>query len=74
MQSNFIEAKLHTDRNSQRVFDTFGSYRPVAIQLLAVPALVPCLLMFLLPRYKTQNAVVLTTNLIEDPHPIEIAL
>lgn len=34
-----------------RVFDALGSYRPVTIQLLALPALVPCLLMFLLPRY-----------------------
>ncbi len=35
-----------------RVFDVLGSYRPVSIQLLAVPALIPCLLMFLLPRYE----------------------
>jgi MFS family permease len=35
-----------------RVFDVFGSYRPLSIQLLAVPALIPCLLMFFLPRYK----------------------
>jgi MFS family permease len=34
-----------------RVFDVLGSYRPLTIQLLAIPALVPCLLMFLLPRY-----------------------
>ncbi len=34
-----------------RVFDVLGSYRPLSIQLLAVPALVPCILMFLLPRY-----------------------
>jgi MFS family permease len=34
------------------VFDALGSYRPLSIQLLAVPALIPCLLMFLLPRYK----------------------
>ncbi|HLH34975.1 MAG TPA: MFS transporter [Alloacidobacterium sp.] len=34
-----------------RVFDVLGSYRPLSIQLLAVPALIPCLLMFLLPRY-----------------------
>jgi MFS family permease len=37
-----------------RIFDTLGSYRPITIQLLALPALIPCLLMFLLPRYKTQ--------------------
>jgi len=36
-----------------RVFDVLGSYRPLSIQLLAVPALVPCILMFLLPRYET---------------------
>jgi len=34
-----------------RVFDSLGSYRPAAIQLLALPPLIPCLLMFLLPRY-----------------------
>ncbi len=34
-----------------RVFDTMGSYRPITIQLLALPALIPCLLMFALPRY-----------------------
>ncbi|MFL6307315.1 MAG: MFS transporter [Candidatus Sulfotelmatobacter sp.] len=38
-----------------RVFDTLGSYRPVTIQLLALPALIPCLLMFLLPRYADRN-------------------
>lgn len=36
-----------------RVFGTLGSYRPVTIQLLALPALIPCLLMFALPRYST---------------------
>ena len=34
-----------------RVFDVMGSYRPITIQLLAVPAAIPCLLLFLLPRY-----------------------
>jgi MFS family permease len=34
-----------------RVFDVLGSYRPLSIQLLALPALIPCFLMFLLPRY-----------------------
>jgi MFS family permease len=34
-----------------RVFDLVGSYRPITIQLLAVPAAIPCLLLFLLPRY-----------------------
>ena len=36
-----------------RIFDSLGSYRAGTIQLLALPALVPCLLMFLLPRYAT---------------------
>jgi MFS family permease len=39
-----------------RVFDTLGSYRPITIQLLALPALIPCLLMFLLPRYSIHDA------------------
>jgi len=34
-----------------RIFDSLGSYRPVTIQLLALPAFIPCLLMFMLPRY-----------------------
>jgi MFS family permease len=34
-----------------RVFDAVGSYRPMAIQSLAIPAVIPCLLLFLLPRY-----------------------
>jgi len=34
-----------------RLFDSLGSYRPATIQLLALPALIPCALMFLLPRY-----------------------
>jgi len=34
-----------------RLFDRLGSYSPATIQLLALPALIPCLLMFLLPRY-----------------------
>jgi len=40
-----------------RVFDSLGSYRPITIQLLALPALIPCLLMFLLPRYSVKDAV-----------------
>jgi MFS family permease len=35
-----------------RIFDALGSYRPATIQLLALPAFIPCLLMFLLPRYE----------------------
>jgi MFS family permease len=38
-----------------RVFDTLGSYRPITIQLLALPAFIPCLLMFALPRYEIQT-------------------
>jgi MFS family permease len=38
-----------------RVFDSLGSYRPYTIQLLALPALIPCLFMFLLPRYADQE-------------------
>lgn len=34
-----------------KLFDRLGSYSPLTIQLLAVPAFTPCLLMFLLPRY-----------------------
>jgi MFS family permease len=32
------------------IFDSFGSYRPAAIQLLALPSFIPVLIMFLLPR------------------------
>ena len=38
-----------------RVFDTLGSYRPLTMQLLALPALLPCLLMFALPRYELRG-------------------
>ena len=34
-----------------RFFDTAGSYRPIEIQLLAIPAAIPSVLLFLLPRY-----------------------
>jgi MFS family permease len=42
-----------------RIFDSLGSYRAGTIQLLALPALIPCLLMFLLPRYggRSDNSV-----------------
>jgi MFS family permease len=33
------------------IFDSFGSYRPVSVRLLALPSFVPCLVMFLLLRY-----------------------
>ncbi len=38
-----------------RVFDALGSYRPITIQLLALPAAIPCLLMFALPRYQLSS-------------------
>lgn len=38
-----------------KLFDSLGSYRPGTIQLLALPAFIPCLLMFLLPRYGNQD-------------------
>ena len=38
-----------------KIFDALGSYRPATIQLLAVPAFIPCILMFLLPRYDDQD-------------------
>jgi MFS family permease len=49
-----------------RIFDLLGSYRPVTIQLLALPALMPCFLMFLLPRYVR----VLTPRAADDAHTI----
>ena len=48
-----------------RIFDSLGSYRPLTIQLLALPALIPCLLMFLLPRYA--NHAVLDGTPLYDP-------
>ena len=56
-----------------RVFDTMGSYRPITIQLLALPALVPCLLMFALPRYQIQGRRTQAASILPDPQPIEIA-
>jgi MFS family permease len=49
-----------------RIFDSLGSYRPATIQLLALPALIPCLLMFLLPRYSTT----FVPRNITDPDPL----
>jgi MFS family permease len=46
-----------------RLFDAMGSYRPATIQLLALPALVPCLLMFLLPRYASRDHAIPATML-----------
>jgi MFS family permease len=56
-----------------RVFDTMGSYRPITIQLLALPALIPCLLMFALPRYAIQGSRKQPIDLIREPQPAEIA-
>ena len=38
-----------------RVFDALGSYRPPTIQLLALPALISCGLIFALPRYEVAH-------------------
>jgi MFS family permease len=55
-----------------RVFDTLGSYRPITIQLLALPALIPCLLMFALPRYKSHRSE-LKPIIVPAPQPVELA-
>jgi MFS family permease len=55
-----------------RVFDTLGSYRPIAIQLLALPALIPCLLMFALPRYEIQGGGRPPIDLLPEPQPAKI--
>jgi hypothetical protein len=49
-----------------------GSYRPITIQLLALPALIPCLLMFALPRYKIHSGRSQTIAIIPEPKPVEI--
>jgi MFS family permease len=56
-----------------RVFDAMGTYRPITIQLLALPALIPCLLMFALPRYQIQGAKRHPTAIVPEPQPVEIA-
>jgi MFS family permease len=56
-----------------RVFDTMGSYRPITIQLLALPALVPCLLMFALPRYEIPGGRTQPIDLLAQPQPAKIA-
>jgi len=55
-----------------RIFDTLGSYRPITIQLLALPALIPCLLMFALPRYSIHNNKPQPIAIIPEPQPAEI--
>ncbi len=44
------------------IFDSMGSYRPVSIQLLALPAFIPCLLMFLLPRYDDRSISIASSD------------
>jgi MFS family permease len=56
-----------------RIFDTIGTYRPITIQLLSLPALIPCLLMFALPRYEIQGRKRPPLKLIRAPQPAEIA-
>ena len=55
-----------------RVFDIMGTYKPITIQLLALPALIPCLLMFALPRYDIQSGRS-QTIVLPEPQTIEIA-
>src|SRR5450755_3560168 len=38
-----------------RLFDSVGSYLPITFQLLAIPAVIPCLLLFFLPQYVSQG-------------------
>jgi hypothetical protein len=45
----------------------------MTIQLLALPALIPCLLMFALPRYKIQDGGRPPIEILPDPQPAEIA-
>jgi MFS family permease len=56
-----------------RVFDTLGSYRPLTMQLLALPALLPCLLMFALPRYELRGRGTQFTAILPESQPVEIA-
>jgi MFS family permease len=56
-----------------RVFDSLGSYRPITIQLLALPAFIPCLLMFALPRYRIQDGSGRSLAIAAEPQPVEIA-
>jgi MFS family permease len=50
-----------------RIFDSLGSYRAGTIQLLALPALIPCLLMFWLPRYASRPATCTTETMEQSP-------
>jgi MFS family permease len=55
-----------------RVFDTLGSYRAITMQLLAIPAFIPCLLMFALPRYEIDSCRTQFNATLPEPQPIEI--
>lgn len=52
-----------------KLFDALGSYRPVTIQLLALPPFVSCLLMFLLPRYDSPK---MSNHLAFSDSPVEV--
>jgi predicted MFS family arabinose efflux permease len=54
------------------VFDTLGSYRPITMQLLALPALIPCLLMFALPRYNRHDHRRQLAAMLPEPQTVEI--
>jgi MFS family permease len=56
-----------------RVFDTLGSYRPITMQLLALPALIPCLLMFSLPRYEVLGGRKQPIAITPEAQPVKIA-
>jgi MFS family permease len=50
-----------------RLFDSVGSYRPFAIQMLAIPAAIPFFLLFLLPRYAPIGSQTDTVDAPEQP-------
>lgn len=54
------------------VFDTLGSYRPITIQLLALPALIPCFLMFALPRYAIHESTTKQSDMFNEPESVEV--
>jgi predicted MFS family arabinose efflux permease len=55
-----------------RVFDALGSYRPITIQLLALPAFISCLLMFALPHYTIHGSTGTASKLFNEPELAEI--
>ncbi len=54
-----------------RLFDALGSYRAITIELLVVPAFIPCLLMFLLPRYE-EDQFAGSTKLLEQSSEMSV--